>query len=207
VNSFATVVEEPPMSEIFPNHEIWSSMFGLDHLSVVEKILRPLLIYAFLVIGLRLAGKRELAQMNPLDLIVLLTLSNTVQNAIIGNDNSVTGGVIGAITLLSANFWLNRFSYEHPKVDRLLSGEPVPLISNGVVQEQNLHRETISVEELAAVVRKQGLRGLDDVEIAMLETSGTISILERTPTAEQRAFARLQAQLDRIEEMLKAGAR
>ena len=77
---------------------IWTNMFVLG-VPVLEKILRPILIYLFLIIGLRVAGKRELAQLNPFDLVVLLTLSNTVQNAIIGNDNSVTGGVIGAITL------------------------------------------------------------------------------------------------------------
>ena len=80
----------------------WANMFQLS-LPVAEKILRPILIYLFLVIGLRIAGKRELAQLNPFDLVVLLTISNTVQNAIIGNDNSVSGGIIGAITLLLIN--------------------------------------------------------------------------------------------------------
>ena len=82
-------------------------------LPVAEKILRPILIYAFLVVGLRLAGKRELAQLNPFDLVVLLTLSNAVQNAIIGDDNSITGGVIGAATLLLINHWVVRYLYSH----------------------------------------------------------------------------------------------
>src|SRR5919204_1759950 len=86
----------------------------------LEKILRPVMVYCFLVIGLRLAGKRELAQLNPLDLIVLLTLSNTVQNAIIGNDNSVTGGVIGAATLMLCNYVVVRFLYSHESLDRLI---------------------------------------------------------------------------------------
>jgi len=87
-------------------------MFVLT-LPVLEKILRPIIVYVFLVVGLRLAGKRELAQLNPFDLVVLLTLSNTVQNAIIGEDNSVSGGLIGATTLLAVNFVVVRFLYSH----------------------------------------------------------------------------------------------
>jgi uncharacterized membrane protein YcaP (DUF421 family) len=198
---------EGAMFTFWPNHDIWSSMFDLGSPSVVEKMLRPIVIYLFLVVGLRLAGKRELAQMNPLDLIVLLTLSNTVQNAIIGSDNSVSGGIIGAVTLLAANYLLNLVTFRSPAADRLVNGEPVPLIANGALQQRNLDRQTISVEELSAMARKQGFRDLGDVQEAMLETSGTISLLARTPTDTDLAFGRLQAQLDRIEAMLKAAPR
>src|SRR5215467_12345846 len=95
-----------------------SDMFVLS-LPVAEKMLRPVVVYAFLIVGLRVAGKRELAQLNPFDLVVLLTLSNTVQNAIIGEDNSVTGGIIGAITLLGVNYVLVRFLYDHRKIEQL----------------------------------------------------------------------------------------
>src|SRR5881397_1539984 len=95
---------------------------------VAEKILRPIIVYAFLIVALRLAGKRELAQLNPFDLVVLLTLSNTVQNAIIGEDNSVTGGLIGATTLLAINYVVVRFLYSHEKLDRLVEGEPDVLV-------------------------------------------------------------------------------
>ena len=91
---------------------MWQDMFVLG-VPLLEKIVRPVLVYVFLVVGLRLAGKRELAQLNPFDLVVLLTLSNTVQNAIIGNDNSVTGGLIGATALLILNYWVNRLLYGH----------------------------------------------------------------------------------------------
>ena len=88
---------------------IWQNLFVLsDGISVLEKIVRPILVYVFLIVGLRLAGKRELAQLNPFDLIVLLTISNTVQNAIIGDDNSLIGGVIGAATLLAVNYFVVR---------------------------------------------------------------------------------------------------
>src|SRR5437870_12549034 len=98
-------------------------MFALG-LPVLEKILRPILVYIFLIVGLRLAGKRELAQLNPFDLVVLLTLSNTVQNAIIGNDNSVSGGVVGATTLLALNYLMVRFLYNHERLDHLIEGDP-----------------------------------------------------------------------------------
>src|SRR5476649_2733338 len=109
------------------NTLIWHNMFALG-LPLAEKILRPILVYAFLIIGLRLAGKRELAQLNPLDLVVLLTLSNAVQNAIIGDDNSVSGGIIGATTLLAINYVVLRFLYNHEKIDRIVEGSPDVLI-------------------------------------------------------------------------------
>src|SRR6202162_3577211 len=117
--------------------KIWTDMFVLA-IPVAEKILRPMAVYFFLVIGLRLARKRELAQLNPFDLVVLLTLSNTVQNAIIGEDNSVTGGIIGASTLLLVNFLVVRFLFRHEKLDRLVEGEPTVLIEHGKILEGRL---------------------------------------------------------------------
>src|ERR1700674_4747856 len=103
--------------------KLWTDMFVLG-LPVGEKILRSVLVYLFLVVGLRVAGKRELAQLNPFDLVVLLTLSNAVQNAIIGDDNSVTGGVIGATTLLAVNYVVVRFMYTHERLEQLVEGAP-----------------------------------------------------------------------------------
>src|ERR1700694_5303486 len=115
-------------------------MFALG-LPVIEKIVRPIVVYFFLIIGLRLAGKRELAQLNPFDLVVLLTLSNTVQNAIIGNDNSVTGGLIGAATLLFLNAMVVRFLFKHPKLDRLVEGDSDLLIDGGKIKHNRLKKE------------------------------------------------------------------
>src|ERR1019366_1233491 len=106
------------------------SMFHLP-LPWLEKILRPILVYLFLVVFLRLFGKRELAQLNPFDLVVLLSLSNTVQNAIIGNDNSVTGGMIGAFSLLAINWVLMRLLFKMPKVNDALEGTKTVLITQG----------------------------------------------------------------------------
>src|SRR6266496_731895 len=119
---------------------LFQDMFVLGA-PLVEKILRPVLVYIFLVVGLRLAGKREMAQLNPFDLVVLLTLSNTVQNAIIGNDNSVTGGIIGATTLLAINYIVVRFLYSHEKLDRMIEGDPTALIENGCLCHDRLKQE------------------------------------------------------------------
>src|ERR1700732_1943251 len=106
-------------------------MFHL-HLPVLEKLLRPMIVYLFLILFLRLFGKRELAQLNPFDLVVLLSLSNTVQNAKIGDDNSVTGGVIGAFSLLAINWVLTLVLFRLPKADKVIEGTETVLIRDGV---------------------------------------------------------------------------
>src|SRR6059036_3790206 len=106
------------------------ALFHLD-VPVLEKMIRPVLVYLFLIVGLRMAGKRELAQLNPFDLVVLLTLSNTVQNAIIGNDNSVLGGMVGATTLLVVNYLVVRFLYRHERLERLVEGDADVLMEDG----------------------------------------------------------------------------
>src|SRR5258706_13467784 len=128
-------------------HDMWKDMFVMG-LPLAEKILRPIIVYAFLVISLRLSGKRELVQLNPFDLGVLLTLSNTVQNAIIGNDNSISGGVIGAIALLVVNYGVVRFLYRHEKLDRLVEGDPVVLIEDGRLRTDECAAELITQAEL-----------------------------------------------------------
>src|SRR5205814_10590815 len=111
-------------------HDIWKDMFVLG-IPLLEKILRPIVIYAFLVISLRLSGKRELVQLNPFDLVVLLTLSNTVQNAIFGDDNTVLGGIIGATSLLASNYLVVRFLYDHRKLDQMVEGRADVLVEDG----------------------------------------------------------------------------
>src|SRR5712692_11715557 len=109
---------------------MWTHMFVLN-LPLAEKILRPAIVYVFLVIMLRVFGKRELAQLNPFDLVVLLSLSNTVQNAMIGNDNSVSGGVIGAFSLLAINWLLTLVLFKAPKLDKVVEGTETVLIRRG----------------------------------------------------------------------------
>src|SRR5437016_6724846 len=125
-------------------HTIWSHLLSIP-IPVWEKVFRAVAVYVFLIVGLRLSGKRELAQLNPFDLIVLLTLSNTVQNAIIGNDNSLIGGVIGAVTLVGVNWLVVRFMYRHEKLDRWIEGDPVTLVEDGQVLKHCLDNELITV--------------------------------------------------------------
>src|SRR4030081_173867 len=119
--------------------KVWTDMFVLA-LPLGEKILRPMAVYFFLVIGLRLAGKRELAQLNPFDLVVLLTLSNTVQNAIIGNDTSLSGGIIGAAALLGINAGVVRYYYRGPMIERMTNEGDTYLIRDHSRQDKELSR-------------------------------------------------------------------
>ena len=131
-------------------------MFHL-HLPIVEKILRPMIVYLCLIGFLRLFGKRELAQLNPFDLVVLLSLSNTVQNAMIGDDNSVSGGVLGAFSLLTINWLLTRLLFRLPKASKLIEGTETVLIAAGVVDWAAMKQEALTELELKSVLHKQGL--------------------------------------------------
>jgi len=182
-------------------HDVWNHMFVLS-LPLLEKILRPVIVYIFLIVGLRLSGKRELAQLNPFDLIVLLTLSNTVQNAIIGDDNSVIGGLIGATSLLAMNYLVVRFLYDHRKIDQLVEGSPDVLIEEGKVYEHKLKKELITREELAAAARKQGFDSLSEVRQCVLEPGGTLSFTARKPDTEDIRHQELLKKFDLLAEEL-----
>lgn len=183
--------------------KFWTDLLQPDT-SILEKIIRPILVYLFLIAGLRLAGKRELAQLNPFDLVVLLTLSNTVQNAIIGNDNSVLGGLIGATTLLVVNYVVVRFFYDHSKLDRLIEGDPDVLVENGQLKEDRLKKELITRTELEAAARRQGFASLDECERAVLEPGGTVSFMGKKPSPEAARHDELLAKLDDLQRELAA---
>jgi uncharacterized membrane protein YcaP (DUF421 family) len=179
--------------------KIWSDMFILG-LPVLEKVLRPLIVYGILIAGLRVAGKRELAQLNPFDLVVLLTLSNTVQNAIIGDDNTVTGGLIGAATLLVVNYFAVRFLYGHNRLERLLEGDPDLLVDKGKVLQGHCKDELITLSELEAAAHRQGFGSLEDVERAVLEPGGTLSFIAKVPTVEDTRHGEI---IDRLERLIR----
>jgi uncharacterized membrane protein YcaP (DUF421 family) len=183
--------------------QMFQDMFVLG-VPLLEKILRPILVYFFLVVGLRLAGKRELAQLNTFDLVVLLTLSNTVQNAIIGNDNSLSGGVIAAVTLLLVNAWVVRFLYTHERLERIVVGDPEMLIDHGVVKEDALRRELITRAELEAAAHKQGFASLEEIDCAILEPGGAISFFARKPSADSLRHDELLARLDQLSAQVAA---
>jgi uncharacterized membrane protein YcaP (DUF421 family) len=175
---------------------ILANMFGL-HLGVAEKILRPVIVYLFLVVALRIFGKRELAQLNPFDLVVLLTISNAVQNAIIGEDNSVTGGLIGAFSLFALNYVVVRFVLRHRRLDQILEGSPAVLIKNGRVRRDALAREMLSESELRAVAHRQGFSSLGEIDECILEPGGVFSVRRKAPASEVQP-AEILARLDRL---------
>ena len=189
------------MDAIWPVHwhVIGKDMFVLG-LPLLEKILRPVIVYAFLVVGLRLSGKRELVQLNPFDLVVLLTLSNTVQNAIIGDDNSVSGGIVGATSLLVINYLVVRFLYSHQKIDQFVEGRSDILVENGQVQTEHLKRELITMPQLEAAARKQGFETLSEVQKCILEPGGTLTFIAKKPAAED---LRHQELLTRLETLMR----
>ncbi len=185
-------------------HSIWHNMFALG-IPVAEKVIRPVIVYFFIIIGLRLSGKRELAQLNPFDLVVLLTLSNTVQNAIIGDDNSISGGLIGAATLLLVNYVVVRFLFSHEKLDRLVEGDSDTLIEKGKINEERLKKELLTKAELETAAHRQGFSSLAEVDRAVIEPGGTIYFVGRKPSPDeiqQKALTdRLDAIAGRLEEI------
>jgi len=180
-------------------HDIWKDMFVMG-LPVLEKIIRPIIVYMFLVVGLRLSGKRELVQLNPFDLVVLLTLSNTVQNAIIGDDSSVSGGLIGATSLLIINYLVVRFLYGHSKLEKVVEGRADVLIEKGKVKADRLKKELITMPQLEAAARRQGFEFIEDVDKCILEPSGTLSFVGKKPATEDVRHQELVTRLEKLME-------
>ena len=165
----------------------WSNMFVLDHEKVtwIEKIIRPILVYAALVFLLRLFGKRELGQLNPFDLVVLLSLSNTVQNAIIGDDNSVSGGIVGAIALLGINYTMAWFKYRSRWFESFIEGKPRTLIENSKIDEDAVKKELLTKEDLDTIAHKQGLDSAEDIEKCVIDPNGSFLVEGNTPTSDE----------------------
>ena len=176
---------------------IWNDMLVLN-LPVAEKIMRPILVYFFLVIMLRVFGKRELAQLNPFDLVVLLSLSNTVQNAIIGEDNSLLGGFIGAFSLLAVNYMVVRFLFGHRRLDQLVEGSATPLIEKGKLLHKNMAKELLTQSELTAVAHRQGFASLAEVDSCVLEPGGIFSLRPKVPNTDDTRHAQLLERLDKL---------
>src|SRR5215472_11297714 len=176
-----------------------TTMWHFD-ISWEEKVLRTIVVYVFLLVGLRLAGKRELGQFNPFDLVVLLLLSNTLQNAIIGNDNSLAGGLLGAGVLLVVNYAVVRFLYRHPAIERLVEGDPDVLVRDGETIAHRMERELITRDQLEAAARRQGIDSLERVRECRLETGGALTFIERKPTDEEERHAELLERLNALAE-------
>ena len=182
---------------------VFDSMFHLP-LPILEKLARPVIVYLVLVLLLRLFGKRELAQLNPFDLVVLLSLSNTVQNSIIGDDNSVTGGVIGAFGLLAINWLVVRLLFRTPKLNRLVAGRSDTLIRNGQLDKEALRREALTREELLSVIHRQGFDDFHKVRHCVLEPNGTFYVEGFEPSAEDKRHIELMTRIDALQKDMAA---
>jgi uncharacterized membrane protein YcaP (DUF421 family) len=182
-----------------PFHE----MFHLP-VPILEKILRPIVVYLALILLLRVFGKRELAQLNPFDLVVLLSLSNTVQNAIIGEDNSLSGGLIGAATLLTVNWLVVRTLYSSPRLSQALTGTERILVLEGMLDHEALKRELLTEEELLAVVHRQGFESFSDVAKCLIEPNGTFYIEGRKPSSDEDRQRVVLERLDSLSAEIKA---
>lgn len=161
---------------------MWHDVWHLQ-ISVGEKVFRSVVVYLFLLVAFRIAGKRELGQATTLDLAVLLLVANAIQNGIIGDDLSVTGALIGATTLFCLNALFARGTFHWAWLSRLFEGDPTVLIEEGKVNRRALHRELISLPELRSMARRQGFADLGEVHFAMLETNGTVSMFKQDEPA------------------------
>lgn len=178
-------------------HDVLNHMFQMP-LPIVEKLLRPVIVYLVLIALLRIFGKRELAQLNPFDLVVLLSLSNTVQNAIIGDDNSITGGVVGAFGLLTINWLVARTIFRHAKLNRVLQGDSTVLIRDGQVDAKAMKHESLTHEDLITVIHRQGFETLSQVRSCELEPNGTFYLEALEPSPTERQHSELMVKIDAL---------
>lgn len=151
----------------------------IPDIPIWEKILRSVVIYLFILLAFRFTGKRQVGQLTPFDLVVLLIISNVVQNAVIGNDNSLGGGILGAVTILALNWAVVEISYRFKPLRRVMTGEPTLLVHDGNVLKGHMERERITMEDLEAALRKSGVASLDQVRFAVLEENGQISVIPK----------------------------
>jgi uncharacterized membrane protein YcaP (DUF421 family) len=178
---------------------MWQNLMHLD-VSVFEKVVRTVVVYLVLAVLIRLAGKRDLAQLNAFDLVVMLLLSNVVQNAVIGPDNSLLGGAIGAAVLIGVNAAVVRTARRNDPVSRLLEGTPTTLARNGQWDDGALRHEGLRKADVEAALRRQNANSVRDVEEVSIETGGAIvvTLREDLQSATRADVARLEAKLDAL---------
>ena len=150
---------------------------GFIHHPFVEIVLRTLAVYSFIILALRIFGKKELAQLSVIDLVFILLISNSVQNAMVGPDTSLDGGLIAAGSLFLANYTLKQIMYRSKKISHLVQGEAILLIYEGAANMENCKKAEITIEELEAAVREHGARDIQKVDLAILEVDGNISVI------------------------------
>jgi uncharacterized membrane protein YcaP (DUF421 family) len=144
-----------------------------------ELVIRSVVVYAFLLVALRLSGKRELGQLAAFDFVLLLILSNAVQNSMNGGDTSLAGGLISAATLVALNFTMGFAVYRSRRIERLIDGQPEVLIHEGKLSERVMARAQLTRQELEAALRREGCASLSECRTAILENNGAISVVQK----------------------------
>ena len=147
------------------------------HNPIIEIILRTVCVYIFMILAIRLFGKKELAQLSVIDLVFILLISNSVQNAMVGPDTSLNGGLIAAGALFLVNYTLKKILYRSKKLSSFIQGDTILLIYEGVANMDNCKKAEITIEELEAAVREHGAKDIQNVELAILEVDGNISVI------------------------------
>jgi uncharacterized membrane protein YcaP (DUF421 family) len=153
-------------------------------ISIAEKLLRSVAVYTFLLVAFRLCGKRQLGQLSAFDLVVLLIISNVVQNAVIGNDNSLGGGLLGATTILLLNLLVAYVTFRFRRADRVIEHSPTVLVRHGRILRDNLRRERLGPRDLRAALRHHGVVSIRDIRYAFLEEDGHVSVITGRPRGE-----------------------
>ncbi len=166
---------------------------------ILDIVIRSVVIYFCIVFGIRLFGKKELAQLSVIDLVFILLISNSVQNAMIGPDTSLLGGIVAALSLFAVNFLLKNLFYKSKKISEFFQGDPLMLIYDGKPVIEHMAKAKISMDELEAAVREHGVKEVKNVDLAVLEVDGNISILShdfKHKTVRRRRAHKLLAKND-----------
>jgi uncharacterized membrane protein YcaP (DUF421 family) len=176
---------------------MWNAMFDL-HLSLGEKVIRAVVIYLFLVIALRIVGKRELSQLNTLDFVVLLAVANAVQNGLIGSDDSVTGAVVGAVVLFGTNSALAYVVFRNNRLRKLIEGTPTVLIRDGRILQDALDREELTRDDLLVEIQSAGADTFDEVQSASLLPNGKVVVVQKKANQSSTQYDDLKARIDHL---------
>ncbi|MCT2564295.1 DUF421 domain-containing protein [Chryseobacterium herbae] len=159
---------------------------------ILDVVLRSLCVYLFMVIAIRLFGKNQLSQLNAGDVVLLLLISNAVQNAMVGPDTSLQGGLIAALVLFAANFILKRLMFANRKFETFMEEDPVVLIRDGVIDQPALNRVKITRDELEEAIREHGVEKIQNVKLSILEVDGNISVVSQDETQTQTHYSRIK---------------
>jgi uncharacterized membrane protein YcaP (DUF421 family) len=187
---------------------VWDDMFVVG-IPVAERALRGGLIYLFVLVALRVTGKREIGQFSAFDLVVVLLLSETVQNGMVGTDDSVTGATIGVVVILGLNRLITWLSYHRPRFGALVEGTATPLIEDGQSIQRNLDHGMITDAELLTAAHREKVFDVDQIETAILELDGSITVVSKEPDVSEmyvettRRLEELRAALARVEARLE----